>query len=42
MSRIGGRRKHAQAEPSAEYAHKLSVFVEIFLPGVVREPGPAR
>ncbi len=32
MSRIGERRKHAQAEPSAE----------IFLHGLVREPGQAQ
>ena len=69
VSRIGERRRHAQAEPSAEYAHKRAaiveaaarvfqhsgyerasmndvaaqaVFVEIFLHGLVREPGPAR
>lgn len=28
MSRIGERRKHAQAEPSAEYAHKRAAIVE--------------
>jgi hypothetical protein len=48
VSRIGERRKHAQAEPSAAYAHKRAAIVEaaarVFqtLRRLVREPGQAQ
>ncbi len=53
MSRIGERRKHAQAEPSAGvFQHSgyerasmndvAGVFVEIFLHGLVTEPEAAQ
>jgi hypothetical protein len=40
VSRIGERRRHAQAEPGAEYAQKRAASVEAA--ARVREPGPAQ